>query len=107
VCAIIGLVRCIGSLALVMLLALGGCTGGADERAAPIVFTAEQADRYSEAYESCSSSSPEELVVEKDARSTQPEAIATAYALVYEQKLRLPIFQGCLDALKGRPSSPR
>ena len=94
----------LGGLALVLLVA-AGCGGGADERSAPIVFDDDQSARYAEAYEVCSSSSPEELLVEKNARSTDSHEIATAYALVYEQKLRVPIFEGCLDALEGRPRS--
>lgn len=98
--------RRVGALAIVV-LALGACSRSVDPLSAPIVFTAEQSARYAEAYEVCSGSSPADLVLEKNARSTEPQAIATAYSLVYEQKLRVPIFEGCLDALEGRPASSR
>jgi hypothetical protein len=94
--------------ALVVVLAvLAGCSGYVDPRSAPIVFTDEQTGWYLEAHEVCSSSTPEELVVEKNARGTEPQEISTAYSLVYEAKRRVPVFEGCLDALEGRPASPR
>jgi hypothetical protein len=92
---------------LLLLIALSACSGYVDPRSAPIVFTDEQTEWYLEAHEVCSSSTPEELVVEKNARGPEPQEISTAYSLVYEAKRRVPVFEGCLDALEGRPASPR
>lgn len=94
-------------VSVVLVLLLSACGGYVDPRSAPIVFTDEQTEWYLEAHEVCSRSSPEELVVEKNARGTEPQEISTAYSLVYEAKRRVPVFEGCLDALEGRPASPR
>lgn len=91
----------------IVVLGLGACSGSVDPLSAPIVFTPEQSARYAEAYEVCSGSTPADLVQAKNARSSDPQEIATAYSLVYEQKLRVPVFEGCLDALEGRPASSR
>lgn len=92
---------------VVAVTVLGACSGYVDPRSAPIVFTDEQTEWYLQAHDVCSSATPEELVVEKNARGTEPQEIATAYSLVYDAKRRVPVFQGCLDALEGRPASPR
>lgn len=97
---------------MVLAVALAGCGGdddGNDTDSRPTDEVGSDdvaADNYELAYTVCGSFPIEETAVEYGAASHEPADVATAFAEGYRPAYRQPVFEGCLDALLGKPAEP-
>jgi hypothetical protein len=95
----------------IALLVLAGCGGGDDDAvpAGPSIDQAEvDASNYTDAYMICGAALRGEIThenIDVDP-AIQPAAFADEYAAGYRVEARQAPFDGCLDALEGRPESP-
>lgn len=104
------------SAALTVVLLIPASCGGDDDATIPAVtedtsgvigedieFTRRA--NYDIAYEVCSELTPQELAGDLGAATTSPADIALAFSEGYLAQYRQANFEGCLDALLGRPEN--
>jgi hypothetical protein len=97
---------------VLLVLAFSGCGGdtATDEVSPEEPGTAEQSD-YEQGYQagwiSCTNLTPRQVAREFEVSSEEPTAAAEGFAGSFEPEQRQGAYEGCYDALLGRPSRVR
>jgi hypothetical protein len=99
---------------VLLVLAFSGCGGETDtatnEVAPEEPATAEQSgyeDGYQTAYIACDGVTPSQVAREFGGSSEEPKAAAEGFADSFEPEQRRGAYEGCYDALLGKPSRVR